>query len=231
MNLLEFLGINPKEQEKVEAKIGLELAISGRLEHRVCSMINERLTHEEVDEEVLQLIKEINEHLADCGEEFLYVTTIEDDLKCIQFDYDCQLVISNFNDEWLKDELGELKFVIERWREDFWDVSFVGFNEAYPKMEDIVEIESVEEEKDDPCQATLDKWLIIVRVPPKESEVKFMDEYDLDGYTNHSTNVTMFGKCETYFYGVCPASEDEDINKICDDCPMRDEVIEDIESC
>ncbi len=43
MNLLEFLGINPKEQEKVEAKIGLELAISGRLEHKVKTLLRERI--------------------------------------------------------------------------------------------------------------------------------------------------------------------------------------------
>lgn len=53
MNLLEFLGINPKEQEKVEAKVGLELAISGRLEHKVKNLLRERIDGfkvEDIDE-------------------------------------------------------------------------------------------------------------------------------------------------------------------------------------
>lgn len=50
MNLLESLGINPKEQEKVEAKIGLELAISGRLEYKVKEQLRERIDGFEVEE-------------------------------------------------------------------------------------------------------------------------------------------------------------------------------------
>ena len=133
MNLLKCMGLDPKEQEITEAKIGLELAISGRLEHRVCSMIDERLKHEEMDEEVIQLIKEINEQLRDCGDEFFYTMDVEEDFHCIKFDKNHQLLISDLNDEQLEDELTELKVVIERWREEFWDVE-IDFNAQHRAM-------------------------------------------------------------------------------------------------
>lgn len=43
MNLLNLMGVDPKEYAKVEAKIGLELAMSSRLEYRVKNLLRERI--------------------------------------------------------------------------------------------------------------------------------------------------------------------------------------------
>lgn len=84
MSLLKFLGINPKEQEKVEAKIGLELAISGRLEYKVKTLLRERIDGfkvEDMDEqhppyEYCERAMEVNggKHCLDChnSEEYGY---------------------------------------------------------------------------------------------------------------------------------------------------------------
>lgn len=242
MDLLECMGIDPKEYAKVEAKIGLELAVSGRLEHRVCSIIDERINHKEVDDEIIDLMNEIKKligqtHNWDC--DYLYY---EDDFETIKFDYDGEIEVPNPHDDWLKEELVELKSILViRIREEEEQCRYLDHLVEEDKKQ--MEEEKKRKEEWEKAQTTLDMFFVI-KIPRRDIEVdkneedetdfegiKYVDEHDLDGYTNHSTNVTMFGKCEAYFYGVCPASEDEDISKICDDCPMREEVIEDIESC
>lgn len=237
MDLLECMGIDPKEYAKVEAKIGLELAVSGRLEHRVDSIIDERINHKEVDDEIIDLMNEIKKLIGQTHDWDYDYHYYEDDFETIKFDYDGEIEVPNPHDDWLKEELVELKSILViRIREEEEQCRYLDHLVEEDKKQ--MEEEKKRKEEWEKAQTTLDMFFVIkisrrdIEVDKNEEDetdfegIKYVDEHDLDGYTNHSTNVTMFGECEAFFYMVCPVL---DGGEFCSDCPIRDEVLEMIE--
>lgn len=166
MDLLRCMGIDPKEYAKVEAKIGLELAVSGRLEHRVDSIIDERINHKEVDDEIIDLMNEIEKLIGQCSDwgcEYLYY---RDDFETIKFGYDGEIEVPNPHDDWVKEELLELKSILAiHIREEEQQCQYL--DHVWEEDKKQMEEEKKRKEEWEKAQTTLDMFFVI-KIPCRD---------------------------------------------------------------
>lgn len=133
MDLLECMGLDPKEQAKIDAKIGIELAVSGRLEYKVKEQLRERLDGFEVEDAIA------NEIVCDCGR----AMRENGGTKCLEcensekYGYWCEVMAENgdYEEMYGHDHYDSFDNCVGGCEAHFWGVCKAETEEDYEKRE------------------------------------------------------------------------------------------------